>query len=169
MATALALKYLFGAQLHDGTEVLQQDDDVCPTDPRRTAFWDLLQKDADGNAVAHPSGGFCETRSDIALFLLEAEDGTRYAVDLRDGHFEIQVPRGRGYTSRAFWIAEPPVKQELRLFYFRRRRQHATATMTVRGKGDPAYADVHDAGQECEYHFGWQTLDRQHKAEMILL
>jgi hypothetical protein len=165
---ALTLKYRFGALLADGTEFYQSEDDRHPENEKRTSFYELLEKDEVGDPIQHPLGGFALTRSDIALFQLEAPDGTRYVVDLRDGHFEVQIPVGRKLQCRPLWIKEPPDGQPLKLFYFRRRRHHANATGIVQEDLSVEMTKLEEVGQECEYHFGWETEDREVRAELIL-
>ncbi len=68
------LKYLFKAEFADGTVYEQTIEDISLVDPKKSAFFDVLQKD--------------EKDSRLLRFLIEGE-GHKYLVDLIDGHFEI--------------------------------------------------------------------------------
>jgi len=163
------LKYLFCALLVDGTLVEQTHDDIHPTQPGRNAFYSLLEVDADGNPREHEADGRIYCRSDIVLFQLECA-GTRYLVDLRDGHFEVQHTAGRNrMLGSHFYLGFPPHTAHLRPFYFRRRRHHANVSGTVQSDLSVHVDSVIETSQECEYHFGWETEDRKHRAEIILV
>lgn len=164
----LDLKYLFCAQFADGTVCVQTSEDLHPTVEGRNAFYELLHVDPEGNPSQDGEGKiFC--RSDILLFQLE--DGShRYLVDLRDGHFEIQHPAKKGHFVGAhFYLAFPPAGAKLRPFYFRRRRHHTNVSGTVQEDLTVKVDEMKEISQECEYHFGCETEDRKHRAEMILV
>ena len=67
----VVLKYLFAAQYNDGTIFYQDENDISLIDPKKSQFYDVLQKE-----------------EKLEAFALHG-DGHQYAVDLRDGHFEI--------------------------------------------------------------------------------
>lgn len=68
------LKYSFTATFLDGNVIEQDpDNDVSKVDPKRSAFYDVLEH---------------EKKSPLVSFVLKGE-GHEYGVDLRDGHFEI--------------------------------------------------------------------------------
>lgn len=122
------LKYTFTAQFADGSIIVQDADDRSTLDPeKRSAFFDVCEKQKE-SALVH--------------FKIEGE-GHTYAVDLMDGHFEVDgVPFKMidGYLP------------EYRIVYYRRRKQHLT--MGVDGSNPVE----RDGGTE--YCFGWQcTLD----------
>ena len=86
--SALILRYLFKATLANGDVIRQTPADRCPTDPRRTAFWDLCCKGPDGEGMEGPDGWLL-ARPDIITFEIKG-CGQHYLVDLRDGHFEAK-------------------------------------------------------------------------------
>ncbi len=97
----MKLSYLFECHLNDGTLIQQTEEDVSTIDPTRSAYYDVVQRKADVEA--------------FGIF----NDQHTYAVDLRDGHFEIDgVP---------FFImsGDPGLAedQKLELVYFRRHIQ----------------------------------------------
>jgi hypothetical protein len=104
----------------------------------------------------------------VHLFQLEDADH-RYLVDLRDGHFEIQHVGRRSINGAHFYLAFPPPGSRLRPFYFRRRRHHANVSGIVEEDRSVKIDRINETSQECEYHFGWETLDGLHRAEMILV
>lgn len=164
----LELKYLFSAQLTDGTEIFQTAEDKHPSVVGRNAFYELLALDDKGNQLQHANGSGNYCRSDIALFQLE-DQHHRYLVDLRDGHFEVQHAKGRSLIGAHFFIQFPPPGEKLRLFYFRIRRHHTNVSGTVQEDRSVKVNDTVEIAQECEYHFGWETEDRTVKAELILV
>ncbi|TAK94512.1 hypothetical protein EPO05_06280 [Patescibacteria group bacterium] len=140
-SAALALCYLFGCRFSDGTEYFQSLDDVSVFDARRSAFYDLCQHAENGDSLCDENGS-CLVRDDIEYFALIGEDegrkpGAMYAVDLRDGHFEVD--------GRPFFVQIPPTGAQLRLTYFRRVRRHFQGGCEV--------------GAECEYHMGWKDIN----------
>ena len=144
---ALVLRYLFRAVLANGQVVRQTPKDVCPTDPKRTAFWDLCWKDNNGNGVPSDTG-LLMCRLDIVTFELKAVNGqtpSKYLVDLRDGHFEFDNTRIDAVDDKPLL---KPFALPLMLVYFRRRREHMNAVSGA------------VIGSECEYHFGWKDPKR---------
>lgn len=165
----LQLKYLFSALLSDGTEYHQTPEDVSPYTEGRNAMYELLEQDSNGTPIPHPNGGWLKTRADVVLFQLS--DGVhRYLVDLRDGHFEVQhVEKKKELVGAHFFVGVPPAGETLRFFYYRRRRHHANVSALVGENGEPQMSSCVEVGQECEYRFGWETEDRKHCGELILL
>lgn len=164
----LELKYLFCGLLEDGSVIEQTEEDKSQYTEGRNAFYELLEVDAEGNPKCHPGDGSLVCRSDIALFQLE--DGIhRYLVDLRDGHFEVQHGKGNRIVGAHFYLGFPPMGAKLSLFYFKRRRHHTNVSGTVQADLTVIADDMKEISQECEYHFGWETLDKKHRGEMILV
>lgn len=94
------LKYLFRATFADDSIIQQTQDDVSPNDPKRSQFFDVLEK-----AKTTP----------LTAFVLVGE-GHEYGVDLRDGHFEIDgVP---------FRFHEDEDYKDFRIVFWRRHRHH---------------------------------------------
>jgi len=109
------LKYKFIAQYDDETLFEQNEDDVSSKDLSRSAFSDVDQDRLTG-------------------FALQGA-GHLYAVDLLDGHFEIDnVP---------FKMYDMEVANR-RLIFFRRHRHNYLVV------------DGQELDHEMEYHFGWQ-------------
>lgn len=164
----LELKYLFCAMLKDGTVVEQNEADTSSRVEGKNAFYDLLEVDEEGNPKTHSDDGKLICKDDIALFQLE--DGEhRYLVDLTDGHFEVQHPKGKKIVGAHFYLGFPPIGSKLRLFYYRVRRHHTNVSGTVQEDLSIKVEKMEEISQECEYHFGWETEDKKHKAEMILV
>lgn len=151
MTVVLTLKYLFCAKLRSGEIIEQTPEDVSSEREDKNAYYDLLEKTPDGEPYLH--NGAVRCRSDVELFQMEDET-TRYLVDLNDGHFEVQLLDGE--LGIPFFIKIPSKGAILRPFRFLRRRHHFNANGT-------------ELGQECEYHFGWETEDSKERAEMILV
>lgn len=146
----LELRYLFCAKLYDGTIIEQTLEDCSQFVEGKNAYYDLLSCDDCG--VPLIQNGKVYARSDVELFQMENES-CRYLVDLTDGHFETQFFDGT--ITAHFFVNIPPKDKQLRPFWFLRRRQHMT--------------DGKLSGQECEYHFGWETNDGIERAELILI
>lgn len=89
------LKYLFIATLKDGTSIAQTHDDVSITNPSKSAFYDIIDKDVE------------------KFYLLDAE-GNNYGVDLSDGAFYINGAK--------IFIHDrnEEILSNFRLIYFRR-------------------------------------------------
>ena len=167
----LQVKYVFTAMLADGTVYSQTFDehgrDISPFTEGRNSWYELLEHEDNGEPKVHPSDGVTFARSDIDLFQLE--DGThRYLVDLRDGHFEIQHRKGKEWIGAHFFLGIPPASARLRPYFKLRRRQHTQVTSTLQADGT-AVTRMRPGGQECEYHFGWETEDRSARGGMILV
>lgn len=151
MIATLTLKYLFCAKLKSGEIIEQTHEDVSMERENKNAYYDLLEKAPDGEPII--VNGTVQCRSDVELFQME-DEATRYLVDLNDGHFEVQLLDGE--LGIPFFIKIPPKDATLRPFRFLRRRHHFNFN------GD-------ELGQECEYHFGWETEDGKERAEIILI
>lgn len=97
------LKYLFTAELEDGSFFSQDAEDVSKVDPKRSAFYDLLNC---GKKVVK-----------FTLSLAVAHNGAQktIAVSLVDGHFEL--------NGQVMWLEENPLPIERRLVFFRQ-HQH---------------------------------------------
>lgn len=87
------LKYLFTAEFIDGSVIQQTQADVSSLDPKRSAFFDVLEKE---KTVA------------LKKFTLSAENS--YSVDLTDGHFEV--------NGLPFRLHEEPLN-DLKIIFFR--------------------------------------------------
>lgn len=163
----LQLRYLFGAVLEDGAQIVQTLEDVSQTIPGKNALYDLLAHDAEGNCIPHPHDQHLISRQDVVLFCL-MNDAFRYLVDLRDGHFEIQHLENDKWIGAHLYLGYPPLGAKLNFFYRPKRRSHLNVTGTVQ-EDLTIKEEVTEIGQECEYRFGWETLDHKHRAEMILV
>src|SRR5471030_1660418 len=119
------LSYLFEAHLNDGTLIQQTEEDISQIDPLRSAYYDVIQR-----------------KDDIVAFGIYNNDHT-YAVDLRDGHFEI--------NGAPFYVMSGDPKltenQKYELVYFRRHVQ----TMVVG-------AVEFEEESPVEYFIGWKTI-----------
>jgi hypothetical protein len=122
------LKYLFVATFEDGSTIEQTPDDKSAIDPeKRSQFFDVLR--------------YGETSPIVRFELFEnvgefsSKPPMRYAVDLRDGHFELcDVP---------FQMHEEPVS-DLRLIFFRNHKH--------------TFNQFHEErSHEVVYRTGWQT------------
>lgn len=118
------LKYLFEAHFKDGSLIQQAQDDQSIIEPTKSRFYDVVQREDDL----------------FAFGIFSNETHFTYAVDLRDGHFEVN--NAPFYPAEVFKL-EPDSK--LRLIYFRQRRHHFHF-----GEDTPF-------SQETTFHIGWQT------------
>ena len=114
------LAYLFECHFTDGTVYQQTPEDVSVTGVG-SAFTDVMQR-----------------IDEVEVFGIVNDEHT-YAVDLVDGHFEID---GVPFNVHAEQL---PPDCKYRLIYFRRHRH--TITM--------GYSDMEE--HTVEYHIGWQT------------
>ena len=116
------------ATFEDGTVICQDFADVSSIDPKRSMFFDVLQRE-----------------DKLVRFELRGE-GHTYAVDLVDGHFEVD--------GVSFFMQEQPM-HDLKLIYF---RDH-THTFNMSSDGRPS--------QELDhlviYRFGWQATGADEK------
>jgi hypothetical protein len=125
------LKYLFKVLYHDGSTFEQSNDDKSQIDPKRSAFYDVLN-----------SG------KKIRSFGLFSQDGGRdqaLVVDLIDGHFEHN-----GMVIMPGEILPGPAP--LKLIYFRQHQHDFTATYHADG---PA-TDQKEVDHRITYFIGWQ-------------
>jgi hypothetical protein len=100
----MALKYLFTAIFPDGSTLSQTPDDESAIDPKRSAFYDVLQR----------------LQEPIRFTL--AGDGHTYSVDLKSGEFTLDDP----FT----WMERddlPTPDASFRLVYYRQHRHHFKA------------------------------------------
>jgi hypothetical protein len=100
------LKYLFEATFNDGSTITQTEADVSPNDPRKSAFFDVLNR-----------------LDDVVLFRILSSTATA-SVDLATGVFDVN-----GVTLQA----QDPTRQipadaKRRLIYFRNVRQNLHIT-----------------------------------------
>src|ERR1035441_4286275 len=95
------MKYLFQAHFADGSSITQTPEDISTLIPTKSAFYDVLQRE-----------------DDLISFGLFAA-GHTYAVDLTDGHFEVD--------HNPFAAQDPRTKldpsSKFRLIYFRKVRR----------------------------------------------
>lgn len=121
------LKYLFTAEYSDGTKYVQNVEDKSIKEPeKRSCFFDV-------------------DHSKLVRFTLKGE-GHEYAVDLKDGHFEIDgVP---------FLAHEEEMVSDIQLIFWRKHKQHIEI-------GGTEGVDQRDklprcVGHEVSYLMGWQ-------------
>jgi hypothetical protein len=121
----MKLSYLFECHFKDGTMIQQTEQDVSTIDPARSAFYDVMQR-----------------LDDVVVFGVYNEQST-YAVDLRDGHFEIN---GFSFNVNK---EELPEDAKRELVYFRRH-----VHVTVVGQEAPP----EDVSHSVEYFLGWRAM-----------
>jgi len=146
MAEQLKLHWLFVATLLNGKKIKQTQRDVCPTDPKRSAFWDLVLKDEKGEGMVDPKDNRLITIPELMTFMMVGQGADRkqkFLVSLVDGHFEVDGIRMDYIDNKP--LIQPPPFVPLSLIFFRRRREHFTPTTGQHVKS------------ECEYHFGWKA------------
>jgi len=155
--TTIPLKYRFGCKFADGSTFTAPDDDMHPVLPGRNAFYELLQKDRDGNPIQAPEGNWLLPRFDIREFWVEGE-GVRCKVDLRTGRFKLQ---GAEFIDRN--LITPPPGATLHLVWFRRHRVHQNAGLDGQAVGPSWESPI-------EYHLGWRCYvdGRRHEQTVIL-
>lgn len=115
----MPLKYLFTAEYTDGTIYQQTPEDVSVSDPKKSCFSDIDHRK-------------------LVKFTLKGE-GHSYAVNLRDGHFEVDGVQ--------FFMHEDFDLVAFRLIFF---RQHTHTIQQTR------FADK-ELSHEIVYRMGWQT------------
>ena len=124
------LKYPFTAVLDDGSTYRQTSDDVSLTDPKRSAFYDI--KD-----------------SKVKTFTL-SNGVDSYSVDLSTGAFEVN---GKPFSVQ---LENDILPTNLRLIYFRRRRQHFMIP------------NLEELSSDTTYCIGWQcTIDGKNYQRVI--
>lgn len=126
----LDLRYLFVAQMSDGTIIRQTPEDVSTAEPlTRSAFYDV-----ENNAA------------DVVFFGLYNNDNT-YLVDLRDGHFEIN-----GVPFSAQPVTKPCINEggEFKLVYYRDHQQE----LVMSANGEPKAGNHYH-----QYRLGWTYTD----------
>lgn len=121
----MKLAYLFECHLTDGTVIHQSPEDVSQINLSRSAFFDVAQR-----------------LDDVQVFGLYNDEHT-YAVDLRDGHFEIDGVPFNIHTA----LIELLPEQKLELVYFRRHVHISTQGQVM----------SEDQSHTIEYFFGWKT------------
>ena len=122
------LKYLFKATFKDGRTLEQTPEDVSTKDEARSAFRDVMDEAEQGNRV-------------IRFELTEPKMfPDTYAVDLTDGHFEINGKR----IEVGEQLPVNPQDIHLRLIYFRRH----THDFNI---------DLEAKAHRVAYVIGWQT------------
>jgi hypothetical protein len=123
------LTYLFDAHFEDGTVIRQTLEDKSWSDPLRSAYSDVLQAIEGGRKL-----------KSFALW----NDDHVYAVDLTDGHFEVDhLPFFvQPVSSNCF-----PAGGVYRLIYFRDHEQDIIASQT-----GPTELGEH----RIAYRFGWE-------------
>lgn len=105
------MKYLFTALFKDATFYEQTAQDISRVNPAKSAFFDILEQEKQGNSVV--------------MFCLVG-GGNDYLVDLRDGHFEVNgVP---------FIMHSEGDLSNFRLVYFRNRKQHFNLNLKCIGE-----------------------------------
>lgn len=118
------LKYQFQVTYKDGSVYHQNAEDVSITDPKRSCFYDIKQ-------------------DEVKAFFLVGEEHT-YAVDLEDGHFEVDgIP--------FLMHEENDQLKDFRLIFFRRH----THSINMTTGAESGHLEV--------YRFGWQTNDKTGK------
>jgi hypothetical protein len=122
----MALAYLFECHFKDGTVLQQTQEDISTIDPTRSAFYDVLQR-----------------KNDIEVFGIFNDHHT-YAVDLRDGHFEIDGAAFNISPNDSFSYKE---HHDYRVIYFRR---HQHTVVTGADSSDDLFHTI-------TFHIGWQT------------
>ena len=139
------LRYLFTAQFNDGTMLEQTQDDVSKTNPKKSAFFDVLN----------------DTRKLERFWLLEIYKNvdldritpSKYLVDLTDGHFEIN---GNSFFLHEQTIDESKKLSDFRLIYFRRVQQSMNLTSG-------------EASTKTMFMIGWQANYADGKNEKRIL
>lgn len=149
------LNYLFTAIYEDGTTYDQNPEDVSLLDPKRSCFYDVLEA--------------CK-ESRLVRFELRSQDLPRrvYAVDLVDGHFEVNGTMFRmRETGRRdvhpMEVAKPVALEGFRLVYFRPIERDFQAGVEYGTMSNPQAGAV-----RVSYCLGWQcTVGGKNFQELI--
>lgn len=123
----MSLKYLFNAEFRDGTVINQTEDDISSLDPKRSQFYDVLEKTKE---------------SSLKRFELHGE-GKSLIVDLVTGWFDLN---GIPFRCHETLPLDDP---EFRLIFY---REHQAKTNIVNGEPDLKVVD-----DITGYCVGWQT------------
>jgi len=140
----LKLAYLFTAYFEDGSTIKQTFEDVSILDSKRSAFYDVKQRD----------------KEPVLFVLTKVSDGSRYSVYLKTGQFHVQ---NLGIPDAKFFVEIPPrptSEVPLRIVFFRRHWHQFNV-----GKGG-ARAISH----ELAYCIGWQCTyeEKNYQAKIML-
>lgn len=152
MSNKQPLKYLFSAYLKDGYVYHQTEEDVSRLNSLRSCFYDLVQEEEKGNKVLR--------------FVLKGE-GYEYAVDLQDGHFEIDgVPFAFHEPIKEVILDKPGqynlvILKDFRLVFFR--EHNVQIEQSVEEGIQPKIL-----GDDIVYRMGWQcTLDGKNYQQIM--
>jgi hypothetical protein len=131
------LKYYFTVEFTDGSTFLQDVDDISKIDPKRSAFYDVLNC---GKAI-----------KTFKLMPIEAYgDAPSALVDLTDGHFEINGFIVQVDDNLPIEVAV----EERELIFYRQHQIDQNVTYELKS-GD--IKDVKNGGHRIKYFIGWQT------------
>lgn len=145
------LKYLFKIEYEDGSVFEQPADDKSTIEPeKRSSFFDALK--------------IGETKKMVRFELHECsmipghklQGGDMYAVDLVDGHFEV--------NGTPFFLHEQPIK-DLRVIFF---RQHTHTYRISESKTVQGGTTRKELEHNIVYRMGWQcTIDGKNYQQVM--
>lgn len=129
------LKYLFVACFSDGSILDQPPADVSKTDPKKSAFFDVLQRE-----------------SEITSFhLFEADpehDAKKFSVSLQDGSFCVNGVRFKMHDEEL---------TDFKLIFFRKHDHRINQQVIFDGKGGLTPGQVEELSHTITYRIGWQA------------
>jgi len=134
--------YHFVATFEDGTQIFQNELDVSVSDPTKSQFFDVQEK---------------EKESPLISFVLLGEH--TLGVDLRDGHFEID-----GFPYWQHRVDREDYK-DFRIIYFRNVQIHSNITVDPE-TGAPLDEPVD--GYSLGYTLGWQITHNGKNIQKII-
>lgn len=157
-AQTLELRYIFVAQFNDGTEYVQNEEDVSSRNKKRSCYSDLCVWPKGQKDPTIGPDGLTIIRDDIRAFQLEGPNNSIYTVDLLDGHFEVNHAP---FIVPGELIPDEAKPAKLKLVYFRRRQQHQRVQLELVAEDKAGKVlgtkttFIGEPTQNCAYHFGW--------------
>lgn len=132
----MSLKYLFKVDYKDGTAFNQNKDDVSETDPKKSAFYDVLQ-----------------SKKDIKKFTLKRYL-ERYSVDLTTGGFNINGVNVTVDTDKPIPLIKDHTP-ELKLIFYRQHKQSMNINFNI---GTKKISKMEPQADEVTYFIGFETV-----------
>jgi len=132
----MSLKYLFKVDYKDGTSFNQNKDDVSETDPKKSAFYDVLQ-----------------SKKDIKKFTLKRYL-ERYSVDLTTGGFNINGVNVTVDTDKPIPLIKDHTP-ELKLIFYRQHKQSMNINFNI---GTKKISKMQPQADEVTYFIGFETV-----------
>lgn len=135
----MELKYLFEAEFEDGTIFKQNKKDVSTLDPKRSAFYDLLQ----------------DKRKIVRFTLTEQSGDKQISIDLTDGKFNQENCTGADLLFEGD-ASLPEGISDYRLIFYRQHKHELNPETTE------------ELSHQVRYCLGWQTTFKKKNYQQVL-